>query len=159
MKTLIYERVEAARRGSNPAVIGRMTSGWLVLGDTQFLRGYCLLLPDPVVPSINDLDITDRTRFLVDMVTIGDALLGVTDTYWINYEILGNSDPALHAHIFPRYRSEAPELVTGPVWQYTPAARNASPFDPQLHRDLMGQLYKVLARGGAIGEKGPLMTG
>ena len=25
-------------------------SGWAVLGDPQITRGYCLLLPDPVVP-------------------------------------------------------------------------------------------------------------
>ena len=101
---LIEDRVAAAREGTNPKVICRMSSGWAVIGDVQFLEGYCLLLPDPVVPSLNDLSREGRVRFLSDMTLIGDALLQVTDAQRINYEILGNSEPELHAHIFPRYR-------------------------------------------------------
>ena len=44
MSNLIEQRVQAARRGENPYVIARMTSGWLVIGDIQPLPGYCLLL-------------------------------------------------------------------------------------------------------------------
>jgi hypothetical protein len=86
MKTLIHERVDSARSGTNPTVIGKMASGWAVLGDTQFLPGYCLLLPDPVVPSINSLGVEERAQFLKDMVAIGDALLEATAAYRINYE-------------------------------------------------------------------------
>ena len=43
------------------------------------------------------------------MYRAGDALLEVTDAYRINYEILGNSDAALHAHIIPRYKNEPDE--------------------------------------------------
>ncbi len=53
MKTLIHERVEMAQAGTNPTVLCRMPSGWAVLGDAQFMPGYCLLLPDPVVPDLN----------------------------------------------------------------------------------------------------------
>jgi hypothetical protein len=49
LPTLIHRRVETARQGNNPTVICRVPSGWVVLGDVQFLRGYSLLLPDPVV--------------------------------------------------------------------------------------------------------------
>lgn len=38
----------------------------------------------------------------------------------INVEILGNRDPVLHAHIWPRYEWEPPELVGLPVWLYPP---------------------------------------
>ena len=47
-RTAIHERVEQARRGDNPAAVCRLPSGWVVLGDDQTLRGYCLLLSDPV---------------------------------------------------------------------------------------------------------------
>ena len=103
MTTLIHQRVEWAREGANPTVICRMPSGWAVLGDDQFLRGYSLLLPDPVVPDLNSLASDERLRFLGDMAILGDALLEVTGAYRINYEILGNTEPALHAHVFPRY--------------------------------------------------------
>jgi hypothetical protein len=52
MPTLIHRRVEAARKGENPTVLCRMESGWAVFGDVQVLNGYCLLLPDPVVPTL-----------------------------------------------------------------------------------------------------------
>ncbi len=115
---LIAERVELARRGESPWVIAELESGWAVMGDVQFLPGYCLLLADPVVPSLNDLSGQARGQFMQDMVRIGDALLEVTDSFRINYEILGNSEPELHAHIFPRYMSEDPERRRMPAWFY-----------------------------------------
>ncbi|MGU3495838.1 HIT family protein [Xanthobacteraceae bacterium A53D] len=104
---LIEERVAMARAGTNPFVISRMASGWLVIGDVQPLPGYCLLLADPVVPSLNALAPEARAAFLADMATVGDALLAVTDCARVNYEIWGNTEPALHAHIMPRYATEA----------------------------------------------------
>ncbi|MFP3519952.1 hypothetical protein SB766_27600, partial [Pseudomonas sp. SIMBA_077] len=58
--SLISQRVELARQGANDKLICRMASGWAVMGDVQFLEGYCLLLPDPVVASLNDLDAQAR---------------------------------------------------------------------------------------------------
>ncbi len=103
---LIEERVAMARAGTNPYVICRMRSGWLVIGDVQPLPGYCLLLADPVVPSLNDLSPEARTAFLGDMALAGDALLSATGCARVNYEIWGNAEPALHAHIMPRYLTE-----------------------------------------------------
>jgi len=88
------------------------------MGDVQFLPGYCLLLPDPVVPSLNDLTDGARGQFLQDMASIGDALLKVTSAYRINYEILGNTEPELHAHVFPRYISEPEAIRRKPAWFY-----------------------------------------
>ena len=42
-----------------------------------------------------------RKTFFYEMSLVGDALLSVTDAVRINYEMLGNLEPALHAHIFP----------------------------------------------------------
>ena len=150
MTTLIHERVSLAQRGQNPTLIGRMASGWAVLGDAQFPRGYCLLLPDPVVGSINALEGASRAQFLADMVAIGDALLALTGAYRINYELQGNSDQALHAHVFARYRSEDPERRKGPVWMYDAALRRAAPFDAVLHAELRGALALWLDRRGLL---------
>jgi diadenosine tetraphosphate (Ap4A) HIT family hydrolase len=115
---LIADRVAEARAGTNEKVIARLASGWAVLGDDQFLPGYCVLLADPVVSSLNDLSEPDRARFLSDMVRIGDAILKVTGVERVNYEILGNSEPELHAHIHPRYADEPDEGRRMPVWYY-----------------------------------------
>jgi len=52
-----------ARVGTNPYVISKLPSGWLVIGDVQPLPGYCVFLADPVVPSINDL--SEATGFSI----------------------------------------------------------------------------------------------
>ena len=88
MKTLVHERVEQARAGTNPYAICRVRSGWAAIGNYQFLRGYSLLLPDPVVDDLNCLSRDDRAQFLLDMTALGDALLAITDAYRINYCIL-----------------------------------------------------------------------
>jgi hypothetical protein len=72
--TLIHERVALAREGRNALVIGRMRSGWAVLGDVQLPLGYCLLLADPVVGSINELTGAERAQFLSDMVLVGECV-------------------------------------------------------------------------------------
>jgi len=106
MTNLIAERVRQARQGANPYVIRQMASGWLVIGDVQPLPGYCLLLADPVVESLNSLDDVGRANYARDMARVGDVLLAVTDAFRINYETWGNTEPALHTHIMPRYMSE-----------------------------------------------------
>ena len=116
MPTAIHRQVEAARRGELERVVARMLSGWAVLGDPQITRGYCLLLPDPVVPDLNALTGDARRQFLDDMAALGDAVLAATDAERINYEILGNVEPALHAHVIPRHAAEDPERRRTPVW-------------------------------------------
>ena len=84
MAIAIPEPTAAARIGTNPTVICRVPSGWVALCNMQYLRGYTILLADPVVASINDLDRLQRAEYLGDMTLIGDALLEVTDAYRIN---------------------------------------------------------------------------
>ena len=139
---LIAERVASARAGTNPYVIAKLHSGWVVIGDVQFLPGYCLLLADPVVPSLNDLSAPARSQYLQDMVLVGDALLKATNSFRINYEILGNSEPELHAHIFPRYMSEAEEKRTKPAWFYDWV--NAVRFSQQEHGHIVNAIRAQL---------------
>ncbi len=130
MTTLIQQRIEAARR---QGPIRRSSARCLPVGLSweipSFCRGYSILLADPVLPDLNALDQIQRSRFLLDMATLGDALLETTDAFRINYEILGNTDAALHAHIFPRYMSEPEELRRGPVWYYEQEYRQSIKFD------------------------------
>lgn len=115
-----------------------MPSGWAVMGDVQFLPGYCLLLPDPVVPHLNAMNMEQRQAYLTDMTRLGDAVLAVTKAARINYEMLGNLEPALHAHVFPRFNDEVEELRTAPVWLYD--WKNAPEFDPHVHQSLMDSI-------------------
>ena len=136
--TAIHSQVAAARARELARVVARMPSGWAVLGDPQITNGYCLLLPDPVVPDLNALTGDARRQFLEDMARLGDALLAVTGAERINYEILGNVEPALHAHVIPRHASEDSVLRSKPVWLHD--WTTAPPFDAKLHRDLAARL-------------------
>ena len=149
MHTLIHERVEAAGRGENPYVICRMASGWAVLADHQFLSGYSLLLSDPVVDDLNDLPHEDRRQFLMDMAALGDAMLAITDAYRISYSILGNKDPALHAHLHPRYESEPEAMKSRSVWAYSPEDRASRPFDKERDDPLISAMRQYLAQRGS----------
>ncbi len=144
---LILQRVALARTGANDKVICRMASGWAVMGDVQFLPGYCLLLPDPVVASLNDLDAEARATYLLDMARIGDAVLKATGAVRINYEILGNTEPELHCHIFPRYASEPEHNRQMPVWFYD--WKTAIAYSEETHGALRSAIAELLAASGA----------
>ena len=145
-QTAIHAQVSAAREGRDPKVIARLYSGWAVFGEHQFLRGYALLLPDPVVPNLNALGAQERVAFLSDMARLGDALLKVTGALRINYAILGNQEPALHAHVIPRYLDEPEALRTQQPWAYDWS--KAPLYDRAAGADLADQLLKELTRMG-----------
>ena len=94
----------AAAPPNFPAAVAKLPSGWVIMGERQVLHGYCLLLPDPVVPHLNALPSGARGRFLSDMAFVGDVLLEMTQAVRINYAIYGNVVPVLHAHIFSARR-------------------------------------------------------
>jgi diadenosine tetraphosphate (Ap4A) HIT family hydrolase len=142
--TTIHTMVDRCRAGNYPPVVARLRSGWVVMGARQVLAGYCLLLPDPVVPHLNSLASELRSRFLSDMAVVGDALLAVTAALRINYAIFGNVDPALHAHIFPRHAMEPEATRTAQPfaldWTGAPAYSDA--VHGELKRRLAARLLK-----------------
>jgi diadenosine tetraphosphate (Ap4A) HIT family hydrolase len=125
MSTAIHRLVERCRAGEHAAAVGRLASGWVILGERQVLAGYCLLLPDPVVPHLNALAPPARACFLSDMARIGDALIAAAGALRINYALFGNVEPALHAHVFPRRADEPQPMRTSQPfaldWNAAPA--------------------------------------
>jgi diadenosine tetraphosphate (Ap4A) HIT family hydrolase len=146
MPTLIHQRVRQCQTGDYPKAICRLSSGWVVLGDVQFLRGYSLLLPDPVVPHLNAMDEAGRKNFLFEMSVVGDVILELTGAVRINYEMLGNVEPALHAHIFPRFKNEPKQLRLKPVWSYD--WDNAPKFDLVRDAEIMQAIADSLEKRG-----------
>jgi len=144
MTTPIHRRVDALRAGDDATFVARLASGWAVLGERQVLPGYCLLLPDPVVPTLNALAGAERAVFLADMAALGDAVLSVTRAVRINYAIFGNQDPALHAHVIPRFHDEPVPFVTAQPWAYD--WERAPPFDREEHRELRDRIHAALGR-------------
>jgi diadenosine tetraphosphate (Ap4A) HIT family hydrolase len=123
------DSIGEALRGENPLVMARMRGGFAVIGDTQHLPGYSLLLTDdPSVQHLTDLDWHRRKEFLLDFALLGEAVEQACRPHGlrrVNYEILGNGWPVLHGHVHPRYEWEPPERITGPVWRYPQDVRNS----------------------------------
>ncbi len=117
----ISNRADRLRRGDDPQLIARMPSGWAILANQQPgpITGCCILIPDPVVAHVNDLNTAARAAFMTDVVTLGDAVLAATGAERINYLILCNQVPELHAHVIPRFSTEDPaKRRTGPFEAY-----------------------------------------
>ena len=148
------DRVGPALRGVNPTVLRRMSAGFAVIGDVQFLPGYCVLITDdPAADRLADLPRTRRRAFLDDMDRLGEAVQRVCQrrdpTFRrINYEILGNLDAFLHAHVRPRYQWEAAEVFNRPVAAYpsgvwSDPAHALGPQHDDLRADLIAELDAV----------------
>lgn len=115
-------RIGAALKGENPAALRRLAAGFAVIGDVRFLPGYSVLLVDePDVQRLSDLPKPKRLSFLSGMDHLGEAVERVRrrmDPAFrrVNLEILGNTDPFLHAHVWPRFEWEPSDVVGRPVW-------------------------------------------
>jgi diadenosine tetraphosphate (Ap4A) HIT family hydrolase len=131
-------------RDTDPALICRVPSGRVCLCNLQFLRGYCILESDPVVESINALNLVQQAQFMLDMVLVGEALLEVTDAYRVNYAMLSNTRPILHAHIVPRYLDEPEDLRKLPPWFYPNLDDPAVQIDYERDRLLMASLAQII---------------
>lgn len=148
------DRVGAALRGENPTVLARLPRSFAAIGDVQWLPGYCVLLTDdPAVTRLTDLDRAGRRDFLDSMDALAEAVevaCAAADPAFrrVNIEILGNTDPYLHAHVWPRYEWEDPSVVGGPVWWY-PVERWSDPttrLGPQ-HDALRSAITRGLTTG------------
>ncbi|WP_198680383.1 hypothetical protein [Lentzea terrae] len=147
------DRIGSSLRDENPTVLRRLSAGFANIGDVQWLPGYCVLLVDtPDVQRLTDLPRHRRAEFLADMDLLGEAVELVCarrDAGFrrVNLEILGNTDPYLHAHVWPRYDWEPPEIVGRPVWLY-PVERWSDPataLGPD-HDDLRAELTAEIDR-------------
>ena len=144
MPTAIHRRVEGCRAARDPTCIARLPSGWAVLGDPQVIEGYCLLLPDPVVPHLNAMPADAQAAFLGDMARLGQAVLEETGAVRINYAMFGNLEPALHAHVFPRRDDEPEALRTAHPWAWDWSRGRA--FDAGIDAARLERLRRRLSR-------------
>lgn len=131
--------------------MARMRSGFAVIGDTQHLPGYSLLLTDDLeVNHLTDLPWSRRRDFFFDLSLIGEAVFAVTrehGAHRINYEVLGSSWPHLHGHVHARYEWEPSDKI-GPVWRYPKELRNAAEhaYDDARHGELRAAITAELTR-------------
>lgn len=148
------DRIGSAERGENPTVMVKMKSGFAVIGDNQFLPGYCVLLRYPKASSLNELSLSERTQYLTDMTLIGDAIIKACNPLRINYSILMNLDHYLHAHIEARYDWEPDENKNRPSYFYPKEQRYSSKYEyseekyGDLKRNITQNLLELMKNAG-----------
>lgn len=112
-KGLIQKRIEMIKNGTNPFFVGELHTGYIVVGDHQKFRGYTLFLSKSNKTELHQLDRETKIDFLEEMSLVAECVFNAFKPDKINYELLGNGDPHMHWHIFPRYKDDG---VKGPVW-------------------------------------------
>ncbi|MGZ3601119.1 MAG: hypothetical protein ACXWQ5_15740 [Ktedonobacterales bacterium] len=148
------DRVGAARRGEHPLILAPMPSGYAVLGDTQFLPGYCVLLASPRVEGLNDLMLEQRREFLLEMALLGDAVMAVCQPERIDYAIMGDADHFLQAHVHARYDWEPEEYRNSSAFSY-PRERWTDPayqYSEERHGELQAMLSDMVLQLVAASE-------
>ncbi|WP_442864643.1 HIT family protein [Arthrobacter sp. HY1533] len=122
--------------------MAHLDCGFAVIGDVQWLPGYPVLLTERTgIDRLSELPRSERSAFLNSVDVLAEAVEIASrqlDPAFlrVNIDILGNTDPFLHAHIWPRYQWEAPEMRSKPVWLYPgtnwsdPATSLNSSHDP-----------------------------
>lgn len=119
---LICERLSMIKQGTNPYFIKELETGYVVLGDHQFFKGYTLFLFKEHVSELYYLNRTTKLKFLEEMSIVAEAVQKATNAEKMNYELLGNGDAHMHWHLFPRKTNDlgiyGNNKGNGPVWWY-----------------------------------------
>jgi diadenosine tetraphosphate (Ap4A) HIT family hydrolase len=151
------EAAGAARNCGICAIIGRIESGsfddlvaelprsWLILGDAQFYRGYCVLFAKRHITEMHLMPRGEAHELLDELIAVGKTLERVVKPQKLNYECLGNQEPHVHWHVFPRYAEDPMRLA--PIWLRPEAERKAALTDDDrrgLIRALRTELVRVL---------------
>lgn len=141
---LICNRIQKLIEGENPYFVTELETGYVVVGDYQFFKGYTLFLYKEHRTELHELTPEIRKKFLWEMSLVAEAVFHAFQPRKLNYELLGNGDPHLHWHLFPRYNND-PNPKSA-VWLIDRKIRNGNQYKPssaELH-ELKGQLMASL---------------
>lgn len=113
-KCLICERINMIKEKSNPYFVAELATGYVVIGDHQYFKGYTLFLCKEHKSELHFLEAGFKEKFLLEMSKVGEAVYHAFNAEKLNYELLGNGAAHMHWHIYPRKEGDSPEK--GPVW-------------------------------------------
>lgn len=116
-----------------------MGTGYVVLGDSQFYRGYTLFLAKEHTHELHEQE--QVAGFLFQMAEVAAAVCRAFKPKKLNYELLGNSEPHPHWHLTPRYEDDP--RPTEPIWVIDKSIRD-QPVSDELLVELKEELLKEL---------------
>lgn len=127
---LVCDRIEMIKKGTNPYFVKELETGYVVIGDHQHFKGYCLFLCKEHETELHRLPQDIKNKYLSEMALVGEAAFYAFQPEKLNYELLGNGDVHLHWHIFPRVTGDTPNK--GPVWYLPYDEMYASENEPTM---------------------------
>ena len=116
---LICERIELIKQGKNPHFVKELETGYLVIGDGQYFKGYTLFLAKEHVTELHQMEYETKIKFLEEMSIVQEAVAKAFQAEKMNIELLGNGDAHVHWHLFPRKAGDMQGYGhngRGPVW-------------------------------------------
>ena len=116
---LICERIELIKQGKNPHFVKELETGYVVIGDGQYFKGYTLFLAKEHVTELHQMEYETKTKFLEEMSIVQEAVAKAFQAEKMNIELLGNGDAHVHWHLFPRKAGDMKGFGhngRGPVW-------------------------------------------
>jgi HIT family protein len=116
---LICERIELIKQGKNPHFVKELETGYVVIGDGQYFKGYTLFLAKEHVTELHQMEYETKIKFLEEMSIVQEAVAKAFQAEKMNIELLGNGNAHVHWHLFPRKAGDMKGYGhngRGPVW-------------------------------------------
>lgn len=116
---LICERIELIKQGKNPHFVKELETGYVVIGNGQYFKGYTLFLAKEHVTELHQMEYETKIKFLEEMSIVQEAVAKAFQAEKMNIELLGNGDAHVHWHLFPRKAGDMKGYGhngRGPVW-------------------------------------------
>jgi diadenosine tetraphosphate (Ap4A) HIT family hydrolase len=144
MSCHICAAIDRIKAGEFRDLVAELNSCYVILGDAQYYRGYCILFAKIHATELYLMP-GDAARALFDEMRLtAEAIAAAVKPWKMNYECLGNSEPHVHWHLFPRQESESDELRRGPIWMRPESERKISLGEDD-RRALVASLRKEIA--------------
>ena len=123
--------VSNIQSGKNANLIKEFSTGFAVLFEYQFYKGYTLFISKEHATELHLLKPARKAKFLEEMSVVAEAVFNAFKPAKLNYELLGNAVPHLHWHIIPRYKNES---WKGPVWILDEKIRQSEKTKPAIKK-------------------------
>ena len=138
--------IERCHAGNFADFVAELPHSFVILGDAQFYRGYCVVLARRHVHELHLMSPEEARALFEETVAVGRAIALATQPLKLNYECLGNLEPHVHWHVFPRFRADT--MRVAPIWMRPETERKVTLEDSDrraLIPILAGELRRQIA--------------
>ena len=140
----ICDALDTIRAGGHPRLVAELETGYVVLGDDQSRRGWTLLMCKRHATELHELDGPFKTQFLADLALTAEAVWRAFSPVKLNYELLGNAEPHLHWHVFPRFADDPDPAA--PIWLRDPPLPAPPPAEVEAMRAALVAAFDQLRK-------------